>query len=155
MNLLCRILRKRKLYWLDDIQINAKGQLRLSRRALLLDAPTKKPNLKQQTSDHTKESPACHKAPASGTPKKVVNTEKDGLIGGKTEEPEDRSSTVNRTSSIGSPSVEDNQPMEKVVKRLISSANVGEKPKKSRSKAVSSISDENKSNLVNGEAKVG
>ncbi|KAG5556196.1 hypothetical protein RHGRI_006724 [Rhododendron griersonianum] len=137
------------------IEINAKGQLRLSRRALLPDAPTEKPNLKQQTSDHTKESAASHKAPESGTPKKVVNIEKDGLIGGKTEQPEDRSSTVNRRSSIGSQSVEDNLPVEKVVKRLISSAKDGERPKKSRSKAVSSISDENKSNLVNGEAKVG
>ncbi|KAG5556199.1 hypothetical protein RHGRI_006724 [Rhododendron griersonianum] len=104
------------------IEINAKGQLRLSRRALLPDAPTEKPNLKQQTSDHTKESAASHKAPESGTPKKVVNIEKDGLIGGKTEQPEDRSSTVNRRSSIGSQSVEDNLPVEKVVKRLISSA---------------------------------
>ncbi|KAF7147861.1 hypothetical protein RHSIM_Rhsim03G0049500 [Rhododendron simsii] len=137
------------------IEINAKGQLRLSRRALLPDAPTEKPNLKQQTSDHTKESAASHKAPESGTPKKVVNIEKDGLIGGKTEQPEDRSSTVNRRSSIGSQSVEDNLPGEKVVKRLISSAKDGERPKKSRSKAVSSISDENKSNLVNGEANVG
>lgn len=111
--------------------------------------------MKQQTSDHTKESAASNKAPDRGTPKKVVNIEKDGLIGGKTEQPEDRSSTVKHTSSIGSQSVEDNLPVEKVVKRLVSSAKVGDRPKKRSSKAVSSISDKNESNLVNGEAKVG
>lgn len=111
--------------------------------------------MKQQTSDHTKESAASNKAPDRGTPKKVVNIEKDGLMGGKTEQPEDRSSTVKNTSSIGSQSVEDNLAVEKVVKRLVSSAKVGERPKKRSSKTVSSISDKNESNLVNGEAKVG
>ncbi|KAL7225733.1 hypothetical protein ACSBR1_020986 [Camellia fascicularis] len=141
------------------IEINEKGQLRLSRRALLPDAP-EKPCLKHRTGDLTKESAASQKASNKGTPKKVVNMHKDGLIGGKTEQYADKSSTVKHTGSLRSHSGEDNLPKEKVVKRLDSSAKDGastikEMPKKSSSKAFGSVSSENKSTLVNGEAKVG
>ncbi|GMP98252.1 hypothetical protein CsSME_00046210 [Camellia sinensis var. sinensis] len=139
--------------------INEKGQLRLSRRALLPDAP-EKPSLKHRTGDLTKESAASQKASDKGTPKKVVNMHKDGLIGGKTEQSADKSSTVKHTGSLRSHSQEDNLPKEKVVKRLDSSAKDGastikETPKRSSSKAIGSVSSENKSTLVNGEAKVG
>ncbi|CAL5356827.1 unnamed protein product [Camellia sinensis] len=141
------------------IEINEKGQLRLSRRALLPDAP-EKPSLKHRTGDLTKENAASQKASDKGTPKKVVNMHKDGLIGGKTEQSADKSSTVKHTGSLRSHSQEDNLPKEKVVKRLDSSAKDGastikETPKRSSSKAIGSVSSENKSTLVNGEAKVG
>ncbi|CAL5435579.1 unnamed protein product [Camellia sinensis] len=141
------------------IEINEKGQLRLSRRALLPDAP-EKPSLKHRTGDLTKESAASQKASDKGTPKKVVNMHKDGLIGGKTEQSADKSSTVKHTGSLRSHSQQDNLPKEKVVKRLDSSAKDGastikETPKRSSSKVIGSVSSENKSTLVNGEAKVG
>ncbi|KAF5937983.1 hypothetical protein HYC85_025489 [Camellia sinensis] len=134
------------------IEINEKGQLRLSRRALLPDAP-EKPSLKHRTGDLTKENAASQKASDKGTPKKVVNMHKDGLIGGKTEQSADKSSTVKHTGSLRSHSQEDNLPKEKVVKRLDSSAKDGastikETPKRSSSKAIGSVSSENKSTLI-------
>ncbi|KAL6988627.1 Purine nucleoside phosphorylase [Sarracenia purpurea var. burkii] len=140
------------------IEINEKGQFRLSRRALLPDVHPEKPNLKQPTNDPIKESAASHKVSDKSTPKKVVNLQKDGLAGGKAEESAEERSNVKRTSSLRSHSEEDNQPNEKVVKRLVSPAKDGastqERPKKNSSKSVTSVYSESRTTLVNGEAKV-
>ncbi|XAR69502.1 Polyribonucleotide nucleotidyltransferase [Bertholletia excelsa] len=142
------------------IEINEKGQLRLSRRALLPDTQPEKPTLKQRAVDLTKETAATQKISDKTIPKKVANTSKEGSAGGKSEQSASRSITVKQTSSIKSQSVEESQPKEKFLKRLVSNAKEGvstlnDKTKMNNSEAVSNISSENKSGLVNGEAKVG
>ncbi|PSS01683.1 Polyribonucleotide nucleotidyltransferase [Actinidia chinensis var. chinensis] len=141
------------------IEINEKGQLRLSRRALLPDAHPEKPNMKQQ-SDLTQEGAASHKATDKGAPKRVVNIQKDGLAGGKTIQSTDKSSSVKRTSYLRSHSVEDELTKEKVVKSVDGSAKdddatIKETQKKSSSKADINLSSEDRSTLVNGEAQIG
>ncbi|KAA8516905.1 hypothetical protein F0562_017277 [Nyssa sinensis] len=143
------------------IEINEKGQLRLSRRALLPDPNSEKSSAKQNTSNLAKESTASQKVPDKGTPKKVVNILKDGLAEANAERSKSKSSALNPPNSAQSNSTEDNLlPQGKIVKRLVSSVKDGpytnkERSKKSSSKAVSSISSKNESDLVNGEAKIG
>ncbi|XP_052198912.1 probable polyribonucleotide nucleotidyltransferase 1, chloroplastic isoform X2 [Diospyros lotus] len=143
------------------IEMNEKGQLRLSHRALLADMHPEKPNLKQRASGLTKESIASEKAPDKVTPKKVVNVQKDGLAEGKTEQSTRKSSSVKQTSPLKGHLGEGNllkEPKEKIVKRFVKSTKDGastvkEKPTTSSSEAVSSFG-ETKSILVDGDAKV-
>ncbi|XP_040866759.1 polyribonucleotide nucleotidyltransferase 1, chloroplastic [Glycine max] len=107
------------------IEVNEKGQLRLSHRALLPD---------------TEASP------------------KDGLVEEKTEQSKDKSSTPNVTASSKRSSEDDSVlPSKKFVRRLVSSSQDKpftnkDKRKKSSNKAVGSVSGEDESSLVSGEA---
>uniref|UniRef100_A0A5B6ZTB5 polyribonucleotide nucleotidyltransferase n=1 Tax=Davidia involucrata TaxID=16924 RepID=A0A5B6ZTB5_DAVIN len=133
------------------IEINEKGQLRLSRRALLPDPNPEKPSVKQNTSSLAEENAASQKVPDKGTSKKVMNMVKDGLAEVNTEQPKDKSSALEPTNSPQSNSTEDNLlPQEKIVKRLVRSVKDGPYTNKDRSKK-----SKNESNLVNGEAKIG
>ena len=114
----------------------------------------------KQQSDLTQEGAASHKAADKGAPKGVVNIQKDGLAGGKTVQSTDKSSIVERTSYLISHSVKDDLTKEKVVKRVVSpakddGASIKERQKKSSTEAVSNLSSEDRSTLVNGEAQIG
>lgn len=76
------------------IEINDKGQLRLSHRALLPDPSPEKPGPKQRA----KENEAPKRTPAKATSKKYVNVSKDGL--GK--ENMDKSSNPAENKRLGS-----------------------------------------------------
>lgn len=119
------------------MQVNEKGQLRLSRRALLPEKDSEKSSAKQQPSDPTKDNED------KSTPKKYINKLEDSL-------PEEKSEQMNEVvNSSKSSSAEDTVLTQKKVNRR-------QKPKKSSSsKAVGSLSTKDVSNLVNGEAKIG
>lgn len=132
----------------SGIQVNDKGQLRLSRRALLPDADPENPSAKQKT-------------PEEGSGKKVVNAPKVGLAEKNNEEPKDKSSTTKLASSTRSTAAEDAQlPQKKFIRRLVGAAKdrsttIKDTAKKSSSKEVSSVSSKDETSLVNGEAKIG
>ncbi|KAG5232875.1 polyribonucleotide nucleotidyltransferase family protein [Salix suchowensis] len=109
------------------IEVNEKGQLRLSRKALLPEATSEKSTVEQQARDLTE---------------------------GNTEQSKDKSSASKFVNPIKVDSVED-APLskKKVYKRLTSSARDG--PQKNRSGTVSSITSKDENSLVNGEAKIG
>lgn len=109
------------------IEVNEKGQLRLSRKALLPEATSEKSSVEQQARDLTE---------------------------GNTEQSKDKSSASKFVNPIEVDSVED-APLskKKVYKRLTSSARDG--PQKNRSRTVSSITSKDENSLVNGEAKIG
>lgn len=67
------------------IEVNEKGQLRLSRRALLPDTDPLVPSSKQRTTAAPKESSASQRTIANSVVKKVTNTCKDGSVEGKVE----------------------------------------------------------------------
>jgi polyribonucleotide nucleotidyltransferase len=144
-----------------SIQVNDKGQLRLSRRALLPDADPENPSAKQNTGSTTKDTAASQLTPEEGSGKKVVNAPKDGLAEKNIEQPKDKISTPKLASSTKSTATEDAQlPQKKFIRRLVgaardrSNANK-DTSKKSSSKEVSSVSSKDETNLVNGEAKIG
>lgn len=141
------------------IEINEKGQLRLSRRALLPDPNPENSNEKQSTSYLTKDSAASQKGPDKSKPKKVLSTPKDGLAERNTEQPKGRSVYVKPINSLKSKSAENSLPENKVVKKLGSPAKDGpyinkDGTKDSSSKPGISISSKNESALINGEANV-
>ncbi|KAF6134235.1 hypothetical protein GIB67_010034 [Kingdonia uniflora] len=118
------------------IEINEKGQLRLSHRALLPDSGASKTNPNQQTGDNTE------------------------LI----EKDKEQTKNRRRLSKVASPFSRVNAsqnsliPQEKFTKRLVSSARDGpyinkERQNKSDNKAVSSISGTDGSDLVSEESK--
>lgn len=127
------------------IEINDKGQLRLSRRALLPD-PDPKEFGTQQTAGAAGEESAS-----------APSTDKDADI----EQTKDEVSVAKVTGSTRSISTEQTiQPRKKAIKRLVSPAKdkayiSKERQKKNSSKAVSSISANDESTLVNDEAKIG
>lgn len=130
------------------IQVNDKGQLRLSRRVLLPNTEPDSPNVKQQTDSSTKDIVASQKAPGKGSAKKVVNIPKDGLAPNLESAPE------------SNPSEDDAQlPQKKFIRRLVSPArdrpDTNKDKSKGSSKAVSSVSSKDENSLVNGEAKIG
>ena len=108
------------------MQVNEKGQLRLSRKALLPEATSEKSSAEQQARDLTE---------------------------GNTEQSKDKSSASKFVNPIKVDSVED-APLskKKVYKRLTSSARDGPK---NRGRTVSSITSKDENSLVNGEAKIG
>nr|POF09346.1 polyribonucleotide nucleotidyltransferase 1, chloroplastic [Quercus suber] len=81
------------------IEVNDKGQLRLSRRVLLPNTEPDSPNVKQQTDSSTKDIVASQKAPGKGSAKKVVNVPKDGLAEKNIEQLGDKISTPNLESA--------------------------------------------------------
>ncbi|XP_057980328.1 probable polyribonucleotide nucleotidyltransferase 1, chloroplastic isoform X2 [Malania oleifera] len=122
------------------IEINEKGQLRLSHRALLPDPVPQKSSAKQRSSSSTKESATLQKGLDEDTTKKA-SEQKDGLAEGKVEQ------------------LKDNSRPQKLIKRLVSSSKEGpciqkDGPKKSR-KSVSGASSKDGSSLVNGGANIG
>lgn len=143
------------------IQVNDKGQLRLSRRVLLPNTEPDSPNVKQQPDSSTKDIVASQKAPGKGSAKKVVNVPKDGLAEKNIEQLGDKISTPNSESAPESnPSEDDTQlPQKKFIRRLVSPArdrpDTNKDKSKSSSKAVSSVSSKDENSLVNGEAKIG
>ncbi|KAL5837373.1 hypothetical protein ACOSQ3_014542 [Xanthoceras sorbifolium] len=143
------------------IEVNDKGQLRLSRRALLPETNVDDPSMKSQTGD-PKDVAASQKAPSKSMPKRFVNAPKDGTAEEKIEQPKDKVGTPKLESSSRSYSPEDTllpQKKVKVFKREVSpaeeGASINKRTKKSGSKAVSSISSKDGSSLVDGEAKIG
>ncbi|XP_061945664.1 polyribonucleotide nucleotidyltransferase 1, chloroplastic isoform X1 [Populus nigra] len=108
------------------IEVNGKGQLRLSRKALLPEATSEKSSAEQQARDLTE---------------------------GNTEQSKDKSRATKFVNLTKVDSVED-APLskKKAYKRLTSSARDG--PKNS-STTVSSIASKDENSLVNGEAKIG
>jgi polyribonucleotide nucleotidyltransferase len=138
------------------IQVNDKGQLRLSRRALLPDADPEDPSAKQHTGSTTKDAGASQKTPEEGSGKKVVNAPKDGLAEKNNEEPKDKSSTTKLASSTKSTAAEDAQlPQKKFIRRLAGAAKDRSTTIKDTSKKSSSVSSKDETSLVNGEAKIG
>uniref|UniRef100_A0A6M2EQ39 polyribonucleotide nucleotidyltransferase n=1 Tax=Populus davidiana TaxID=266767 RepID=A0A6M2EQ39_9ROSI len=116
------------------IELNEKGQLRLSRKALLPEATPEK-------------SSAEHHATDKASPRRIVQAPKDGLA----EEYKDKDSAVNspRSDSIKDAPVS----KKKVYKGLTSSATEG--PKKNSAASVSSIASKDEGTLVNGDDKIG
>ncbi|XP_073262987.1 probable polyribonucleotide nucleotidyltransferase 1, chloroplastic isoform X2 [Populus alba] len=116
------------------IEVNEKGQLRLSRKALLPEATPEK-------------SSAEHHATDKASPRRIVQAPKDGLA----EEYKDKDSAVNspRSDSIKDAPVS----KKKVYKGLTSSAT--EEPKKNSAASVSSIASKDEGTLVNGDDKIG
>ncbi|XP_059668573.1 probable polyribonucleotide nucleotidyltransferase 1, chloroplastic [Cornus florida] len=140
------------------IEINEKGQLRLSRRALLPDPNPDKPGVKQRTSNLTKDSAASQKGPDKGTIKRVLRAPRDSLSEESTEHAKDENIALKPTNSPKSNSTLLSE--EKVVKKLVTSTKDAlhsskDRPNKSSYKAIISVSSENENTLVNGEAKSG
>ncbi|KAK6159038.1 hypothetical protein DH2020_006352 [Rehmannia glutinosa] len=122
------------------IEINEKGQLRLSRRALLPEPNPEKPSTKLRSGNPTKESTDSQKAYEKSNKQKNTSSGPNSDVEvDNAEPPEDKS-------------VED-----KFVKRLVSSGKDTDKirPKKNSSKPVDDISRKNESAVVNGDAKFG
>jgi polyribonucleotide nucleotidyltransferase len=119
--------------YMHVIQVNEKGQLRLSRKALLPEATPEK-------------SSAEHHATDKASPRRIVQAPKDGLG----EEYKDKDSAVNspRSDSIKDAPVS----KKKVYKGITSSGTEG--PKNSVA-SVSSIASKDEGTLVNGDAKIG
>lgn len=130
-----------------DGQVNDKGQLRLSRRALMPDPKPENANTKQKTDD-SEESSTSPKSSDLDGPKKVMMKDELESSEGSTISP--RSSSPEQTM----------QPQKKVIKKTVSPAKDRpyvnkDRAKKSGTKAVSSISTKDGTTLVNGEAKIG
>lgn len=124
-------------YFSSPLQINEKGQLRLSRKALLPDPSPDQPN--EDQSNLTKDVDASRKALDKSKPKKILSTMK----------PTEEKNAKNKST--------DENLAEKSVKRLGgSSAKDGTYVNKERSKSNSGkpFIRKNESTLVNGEAKV-
>ncbi|KAB5512236.1 hypothetical protein DKX38_029264 [Salix brachista] len=119
------------------IEVNEKGQFRLSRKALLPETTSEKPS-------------AEHHAADKASPRRIVQAPKDGLA----EEYKDKDSASKLVNSPRSDSEED-APVskKKVYKGLTSSATEG--PKKSSVASVSKIANKDEGTLVNGDAKIG
>ncbi|XP_073277414.1 probable polyribonucleotide nucleotidyltransferase 1, chloroplastic isoform X3 [Primulina huaijiensis] len=133
------------------IEINGKGQLRLSRRALLPDSNTENSGEKQLTVDLSEENIEKSKRKRVTKAVEVENAELSDEI----------SVDIEVTRSSKSKSVEANSLMEdKFVKKLVSSAKDAveserSRPKKSSNKPAISISSKNETAVVNGESKSG
>ncbi|KAJ6761742.1 POLYRIBONUCLEOTIDE NUCLEOTIDYLTRANSFERASE [Salix koriyanagi] len=119
------------------IEVNEKGQFRLSRKALLPETTSEKPS-------------AEHHAADKASTRRIVQAPKDGLA----EEYKDKDSASKLVNSPRSDSEED-APVskKKVYKGLTSSATEG--PKKSSVASVSKIANKDEGTLVNGDAKIG
>lgn len=127
------------------MQVNEKGQLRLSHRALLPDTDPEKASAKQPTGD-TKDVVGSQETSDKGR-KKMISIRKGDLA-------EDISSPKNNTAENTL------LPQKKFIRRLVTPAkdrpNINkDKTKKSSSEVVNSISSNGESTLVNGEANIG
>ncbi|KDP39645.1 hypothetical protein JCGZ_02665 [Jatropha curcas] len=140
------------------IEVNDKGQLRLSRKALLPEPAVEKPSAKQETDDPNKSTSVSQKATDKGNAKRTVSSPKDGLTEGTIEKPEDKTGAPEVVTSPKSNTLEDSSvPKKKVYRRLASSARDGPNIKKdllqkSSSEVATGIATEDGSTIVNGEA---
>lgn len=131
------------------IEVNEKGQLRLSRKALLPEPTVEMPSAKQDANDQ--KTLASQKATDKSNPRRTVNSPKEGVNEEATEKLKDKTSDAVEDAAVL---------QKKVYKRLASSARDGpnvnkDKPKKSSNKVVTGVASEDGSTLVNGEAKIG
>uniref|UniRef100_A0A803Q492 polyribonucleotide nucleotidyltransferase n=1 Tax=Cannabis sativa TaxID=3483 RepID=A0A803Q492_CANSA len=115
------------------IEVNEKGQLRLSRRALLPDT---------ENSSDSKDSA------------------KENVGDQKTEQSKDNKASTTKGRSSSKSSLSENSPQKKFIRKLVApnkdnSETNKEKEKKSGSKPLSSISSKDGNSLVNGEANIG
>ncbi|XP_042484672.1 probable polyribonucleotide nucleotidyltransferase 1, chloroplastic [Macadamia integrifolia] len=141
------------------IEINEKGQLRLSRRALLPEASPEKANTEHQTGTQTEEN-ASSQTTEKGSPKS--RTLKGRLTAEDIEQPQENV-TVSKLTGLPMKSSSADESLlkpEKAIKRLINPAKGGpyinkSRPKKTSSKAVNSIAGNEGTSLVDGKAKVG
>ncbi|KAJ8423513.1 hypothetical protein Cgig2_030225 [Carnegiea gigantea] len=104
------------------IEVNEKGQLRLSRRALLPDMDPLVPSTKQRTTAAPKESSASQRTIANSVAKKVTNTCKDGSVEGKVEPARIKAGPQKAPTKRLS---EDDVPSRKSVKRAVTAASDG------------------------------
>lgn len=138
------------------IEVNEKGQLRLSRRALLPKTELDKAETNQVSSDSTKDGTVSSNSQEEGEPKKTVSSSSDSVATGNV-----KGKTV--SSTISSPQKYSRRalfPEDKATERLVKSSKDGttvdkDKPKKSSSKSVNNAPSNGESAMVNGEAKVG
>lgn len=145
---------------MDVLQINEKGQLRLSRRALLPEPSPEKVSTKQRIGNPNKETTDTQKADEKGKLKKTSSGPKNDVKVDNVELPEDSSLDVKVSINDKDKTVEAKTPMEdKFVKKSISPGKDATEANKSRSKRSStkpaSTSKTSESPVVNGEAKVG
>ncbi|XP_050122584.1 polyribonucleotide nucleotidyltransferase 1, chloroplastic-like isoform X4 [Malus sylvestris] len=112
------------------IEVNEKGQLRLSRKALLPDTDAENASSKQPTGDSS--DVASQETSDKGSTKKIISTPKRDLAG--------------------------ELPQKKFIRRLVSAAkdrpNINKDKTKKSSKVVSSVSSKDENTLVNGEANI-
>ncbi|VVA36258.1 PREDICTED: polyribonucleotide nucleotidyltransferase [Prunus dulcis] len=128
------------------IEVNEKGQLRLSHRALLPDTDPEKASAKQPTGD-AKDVVGSQETSDKGLPKKMISIRKGDLA-------ENISSPKNNTAENTL------LPQKKFIRRLVTPAkdrpNINkDKTKKSSSEVVNSVSSNGENTLVNGEANIG
>lgn len=128
------------------MQVNEKGQLRLSHRALLPDTDPEKASAKQPTGD-AKDVVGSQETSEKGLPKKMISIRKGDLA-------ENISSPKNNTAENTL------LPQKKFIRRLVTPAkdrpNINkDKTKKSSSEVVNSVSSNGENTLVNGEANIG
>ncbi|XP_002525684.2 probable polyribonucleotide nucleotidyltransferase 1, chloroplastic [Ricinus communis] len=128
------------------IEVNEKGQLKLSRKALLPEPTVENPDGKTTDKDY---------------PKGTVNSSKVGITEAKIEQLKGDTSSPEVATSPKSNAVENTPvPQKKIYKRTISSTKNGpntnkDRPKKGGNKVVSGITASDGNTLVNGEAKIG
>ncbi|OVA16425.1 Exoribonuclease [Macleaya cordata] len=142
------------------IEINDKGQLRLSRRALLPD-PSPEKSVKPRTSSPSKESGSSQNALSKGAFRRVVSPPRVEVSEEDMKGSEDRD-TLKATSSRRkiSSSQDSLTTPEKVVRKPLGPASDDpyineETHKKNSSEVVSSVTGKDGSSLVNGEARIG
>ncbi|XP_009353073.1 probable polyribonucleotide nucleotidyltransferase 1, chloroplastic isoform X1 [Pyrus x bretschneideri] len=113
------------------IEVNEKGQLRLSRKALLPDTDAEKASSKQPTGDSN--DVASQETSDKGSTKKIISTPKRDVA--------------------------EELPQKKFIRRLVSAAkdgpNINKDKAKKSSKVVGSVSSKDENTLVNGEANIG
>ncbi|KAJ9179870.1 hypothetical protein P3X46_008184 [Hevea brasiliensis] len=131
------------------IEVNEKGQLRLSRKALLPEPTVEKPSAKQDENDQ--KTLASQKATDKSNPRKTVISPQDGVTEEKTEKLKDKTSDAVEDTPVS---------QKKVYKKLASSTRDGpnvnkDRPKKSNNKVVTSVPTKDGNTLVNGEVKIG
>lgn len=144
-------------------QINEKGQLRLSHRALLPDASQEKSSVKQRAGTPMKENVPPQNTLDKGTAKKAATTTKDSLAHQVIEQHDKDDSKKVTSSGMEVPSVQDKlhdkaQSQDKVFKRVPSRDGPyinKEKQKKSSIKAATDATSKDEGILVNGETKIG
>lgn len=143
------------------LQINEKGQLRLSRRALLPEPSPTKQNTKQRVGNPSKDTTATQKSEEKGNLKMTSSSpENDDFE--NIELLEDRGLDVKFSVSDNNKAVEAGTPevVDKFVKRFINSGKDATgtnkiRPKKNSNKPAINTSKTSDSPAVNGEAKVG
>lgn len=124
------------------IEINDKGQLRLSRRALLPDPEPEKQSTKPRNASLSNDNVVSPKASDKGKPKKAVTVSNDGSASKSAESLKDKTVTMKLSS-----------PGKEAAKRLVSPEKDGpDKPQMKKSGG--NISSKSGNAVVNGEAKV-